>query len=346
MMPWYIEKGPESDVVISSRIRLARNLSEYPFSLKQSSEDETKVLNRVKEAAMSAEGKKMCDFLFVDIPTLHPIEKQVLVEKHLISPDLAESSRKNGALISRDEHTSIMVNEEDHVRIQCLFSGMQLENAWKLCNSVDDLLEKKLNYAFDQRYGYLTCCPTNVGTGLRASVMVHLPALVMTGYIKSVLEACGKLGVAVRGLYGENSEMSGNMFQISNQVTLGATEKEIITGVKGIASQIIEQERTLRKELYKQNSYRIEDRVFRSYGLFSNARILSSEESNKLLSDVRLGIDMGIITDISSETLNEIMLLIQPANLQKLVGKPLDPDERDVKRAEVIRSRLGKAKLQ
>jgi protein arginine kinase len=223
---------------------------------------------------------------------------------------------------------------------------MQLDSAWELCSRMDNSLEKEIGYAFDGSYGYLTCCPTNVGTGLRASVMVHLPALVMTGYIRSILEACGKLGVAVRGLYGENSEVLGSMFQISNQVTLGATEEEIIFGIKNVAAQIIEQERTLRSELYKQNSFRFEDRVFRSYGLFSNARILSSEESLKLLSDVRLGIDMGIIRNISIETLNEIMLLIQPANLQKLVGKPLNPDERDIKRAELVRSKLGEAREQ
>jgi protein arginine kinase len=222
-----------------------------------------------------------------------------------------------------------------------MFPGMQMDTAWKLCNNIDTLLEERIDFAFSKEYGYLTCCPTNIGTGLRASVMMHLPALVMTGYIRSILEACGKLGVAVRGIYGENSEASGNMFQISNQVTLGQAEEEIITNITNIAFQIIEQERMLRNELYKQNSYRFEDKVCRSYGIFCNSRIMSSEESLKLLSDVRLGIDMGIIKDISIETLNEVMLLTQPANLQKLAGKPLSPDERDISRAEVTRKKLN-----
>ena len=235
-----------------------------------------------------------------------------------------------------------MINEEDHIRIQCLSSGMQLENSWKLGNKIDSILEEKIDFAFSEKYGYLTCCPTNIGTGIRASAMLHLPALIMTGYIKRILEACSKLGIAVRGIYGENSEASGNMFQISNQTTLGQSEEEIINNIKNITSQIIEQERMLRTELYKQNPLRFEDKVCRSLGVFSNARIMSSEESLKLLSDVRLGVDMGIIKNISIEDLNGIMLLIQPGNLQKQAGKPLDPNERDFKRAEFVRERLNK----
>lgn len=223
-----------------------------------------------------------------------------------------------------------------------MFSGMQLDNAWKLCDKVDTLFEEKLEFAFSKNYGYLTSCPTNLGTGMRASVMLHLPALVMTGYIGGILEACGKLGMAVRGLYGENSEASGNMFQISNQITLGLSEEEIISSITNAASQIIEQERNLRNEIYKQDTYRLEDRVYRSFGIFSNARIISTEECLKLLSDVRLGVVMGIIKNVDISLLNEIMLLIQPATLQKIEGKPLSPEERDIKRAEIIRDKLGR----
>ncbi|RCX09981.1 protein arginine kinase [Anaerobacterium chartisolvens] len=337
---WYIDKGPESDVVISSRVRLARNFRKYPFPSKLDKEQGGRVLEEVKDAVFNSNSTLAGDVTFIDIKALNPIEKQSLVEKHLISPELAENGRESGLLISRDEKISIMINEEDHLRIQCMFSGMQISDAWKLCNNIDLLLESKIDFAFSRQYGYLTCCPTNIGTGIRASVMLHLPGLVMTGYIKGILEACGKLGVAVRGIYGENSYASGNMFQISNQVTLGQKEDEIVTGVTNIASQIIEQERMLRAELHRQNPYRFEDKIYRSFAVFSSARIISYEESLKLISDVRLGLDMGIIKGISIETLNEIMLLIQPASLQKTAGSVLGPDERDIKRAEIIRNKL------
>lgn len=343
MADWYIEKGPESDVVVSSRVRLARNFKEYPFPLKMNVNQQGEVLNRVREAVIGERTEISDKMLFVDMQTLTPIDRQALVEKHLISPNLAISEGHVGALISKDSKISIMVNEEDHLRIQCLFPGMQLKGAWELCNKIDTILESKIEYAFNSRLGYLTCCPTNLGTGIRGSAMLHLPALVMTGYIKGMLEICGKLGMTVRGIYGENTEASGNLFQISNQVTLGQTEEEIINNINNIVSQIMDQERTLRSEIYKQDRIRFEDKIFRSLGVFSNARIISSEESFKLISDVRLGIDMGIINNIEIETLNELTLLIQSANLQKMAGTPMASEERDVMRAELIRKKLNKA---
>ncbi|MCX7710796.1 MAG: protein arginine kinase [Clostridia bacterium] len=340
MGAWYIESGPEADVVISSRVRLARNFSNYPFPFRMTKEQEKKVLAEATDAVLNGNSAISKDFVFVDIQTLNPIERQIMVEKHLVSPQLAEGQRTSGALVSRDEKISIMVNEEDHLRIQCLFPGFQIEKAWDLCNKLDTLLEERIDMAFDSHFGYLTCCPTNIGTGIRASAMLHLPALMMTGYIRSILEACSKMGVAVRGLYGENTEASGNMFQISNQVTLGQDEEEIIAGITNITSQIIEQERMLRNELYKQNPFRFEDKVQRSLGALKHSRIMSSEEAMKLLSDVRLGVDMGIIKNINGETLNEIILVSQSASLQKSVGKQLTPDERDIKRAELIRNKL------
>lgn len=340
MTGWYFEKGPESDVVLSSRIRLARNFKQYPFPSRMNKEDRAKVLEEVKNAIFSNNGTMAKKFLFVDIHEMTPFDRLVLMEKHLISPDFVSGQEDSGVIISKDEKVSIMINEEDHIRIQCLSAGMQLESAWKMGNKVDSILEEKIDFAFNDKYGYLTCCPTNIGTGIRASAMLHLPALIMTGYIKGILEACGKLGIAVRGIYGENTEASGNMFQISNQITLGQSEEEIINNIKNITFQIIEQERMLRDELYKQNPHRFEDKVCRSLGVFSNARIMSSEESLKLLSDVRLGVDMGIIKNINIEDLNNIMLIIQPGNLQKKAGKPLDPNERDIKRAEFIREKL------
>ncbi|HHV28022.1 protein arginine kinase [Acetivibrio mesophilus] len=340
MNEWYMQEGPESDVVMSTRVRIARNFNGIPFPSKMKKEDGQLIIKRVKEAVFGRSSAIGENFKFINIQELSPIKRQVLVEKHLISPNLAESRIESGAIISGEENISIMINEEDHLRIQCLSAGLQLNDTWNLCNKIDNLLEESIDYAFDEKFGYLTCCPTNLGTGIRTSVMLHLPALTMTGYIKGILEICSKLGIAVRGLYGENSEAAGNMYQVSNQVTLGLTEEEIISNINNIAKQIIDQERTIRKQLYTQNSFRFEDRIFRSLGLLSNARIITSEEGLKLLSDVRLGVDMGIITDIDIKKLNEILLLVQPASLQESVGGPLNPEERDIKRAETIRSKL------
>jgi len=337
---WYIEKGPESDVVMSSRVRLARNFRDYPFPIKMKREDGEKIIQRVKDAVFNSD-TAIKDYEFKDMHEMNPIDKQVLVEKHLISPDFLGARIASAAIISKDEKVSIMINEEDHLRIQCLSPGLQLDKAWELCDKIDSSLEESIDYSFSEKLGYLTCCPTNIGTGIRASAMLHLPAIVMTGYIRGVLEICGKLGIAVRGIYGENSEALGNMFQISNQITLGQSEEEIINNITNIGNQIINQERTLRSEMYKQNSFRFEDKIYRSLGILSNARIISSEESFKLISDVRLGVDMGIINNIDVTKLNEILLKIQPANLQMDFEKTLSSDERDIKRAEMIREKLS-----
>ncbi|NSW92391.1 MAG: protein arginine kinase [Firmicutes bacterium] len=334
---------PDHDVIVSSRVRLARNFSQYPFPSKMNSKQAEEIIGNVKDAILNYYDAEIGNLLFVDIGSLGNIDKQMLVEKHLISPDLAASTKRSAAIISKNENISIMINEEDHLRIQVLFPGMQIDNAWKLCDKIDDILDKKIEFAYSNVYGYLTCCPTNLGTGIRASVMLHLPALVMTGYIRNILEACGKLNIAVRGMYGEHSEAIGNMFQMSNQITLGQTEEEIISSIKNIATQIVEQEKALRNELYRQNTIKFEDKIYRSFGILANARTISTEESLRLISDVRLGIDLGIIKDINTDTLNEIMLSIQPACLQKLLGRPLDSNERDIRRAELIRMKLKKS---
>jgi protein arginine kinase len=332
---------PEADVAISSRIRLARNLDAYPFTSRLTSAQGIEILGKVKDAVYNSNSEDLESLSYLEIKTLNPMDKQLLVEKHLISPDFAEGDANRAVIVSKDEKISIMVNEEDHLRLQCIFPGMQLETAWQLCSRLDTQLEGKLDFAFDKSSGYLTCCPTNTGTGIRASVMLHLPALAMTGYIKGILETCSKLGVAVRGMYGENSDAAGNMFQISNQVTLGQTEEEIIAGIVNITTQISEQERILRAELYRQSPMRFEDRVFRSLGILKNARIISTEESLKLLSDVRLGIIMGLMTGLELEELNEMMIAVQPAYLQKLSGGQLQPDERDSGRAGLLRRKLA-----
>ena len=342
-MPEDINKNKTiSDVAISCRVRLARNLSNTPFPARMNKPDSAKVAQLVKDAVKSSSDEVLKNLMYVDMQQLNPVDRQLLLEKHLISLEfIAEEQKEKAAFISKDEKVSIMVNEEDHLRLQCIYPGMQLEEAWALCSSLDAQLDEKLDFAFDKEFGYLTCCPTNIGTGIRASIMLHLPALAMTGYINNVLEACSKLGVAVRGIYGEKSEASGNMFQISNQVTLGQNEKEIIASVNNIARQIIDQERAIRTKLYRQNPAKLEDRVFRSLGIFLNARILNTEECFKLLSDVRLGIDMGIIKNIDIDVINELMLLLQPAHLQKIAGRVLGTEERDIARADFVRKRLG-----
>jgi len=335
-----VQPFPESDVAISSRVRLARNLVSYPFSARMTRKQSAEILEKVRDALFSSKDAENMGLSYVDMQSLAPLDRQLLAERHLISPEFVESDNNRAVILSKDEKISIMINEEDHLRIQCIFPGMQIREAWELCNKLDTILENKLDFAFDKSIGYLTCCPTNIGTGMRASVMLHLPALSMTGYIKEILETCSKIGVAVRGAYGENSEASGNMFQISNQVTLGQTEEEIISGISNIISQISEQERILRTELFRQNPVRFEDRIFRSLGILRNARIISTDESLKLLSDVRMGVAMGLVKGIDPDKTDKLMQMIQPAYLQKLSGKELRPDARDQGRAELIRTQL------
>lgn len=336
-----IDKGPELDVAVSSRVRFARNFADIPFSAKMTSKHQTELIKRVQDiiSGYTNHGKLM----YADMSTMHSVDRVSLMERHLISPELAESKGNSGAFINENENVSIMVNEEDHIRIQAIFPGIMLEKAYRVCDEIDSTIAEKADYAFDNKYGYLTSCPTNIGSGMRASVMLHLPALVMTGFMKSILESCTKLGVAVRGIYGENSEAVGDMFQVSNQITLGRKDEETIAAIDAICKQIIDREKALRLQLYRQSVYKFEDRIFRSYGLLGSARLISTQECFKLLSDVRLGVSMGIIKDIGILTLNEILVLSQTATLQKIAGKQLNQEERDIKRAELIRMKLQKA---
>lgn len=342
MNKWYIDKGPDSDVVLSSRVRLARNFRSFPFPHKSALEHQKMIIEETQKAIFSGNDSMADIFRYVDFSNLDAVEKAVLVEKHIVSKELVESSRYSGLILSRDEQISIMINEEDHLRIQCLAPGMQLTKAWEVCDNLDNLLSETIDFAWDENLGYLTSCPTNIGTAIRVSVMMHLPALTMTGYIKPVLEALGKLGMAVRGLYGENTEASGNVYQFSNQVTLGKSEEDIILSLHSIARQIIEQERALRQELLKQNRYKLEDRIFRSFGILKNARIMDTGETLKRLSDLRLGVDMGIIQDIDITDINQMMLLVQPGGLQKTKGRILGSEERDTCRAELVREMMNK----
>ena len=308
MNKWYVDAGPDSDVVISSRVRLARNFDAYPFPQRSLPEHQHKVIEETCDALFSGNPKLKDNFSLVRLKDISLTDRQVLVEKHLISKELAESNLETAALISGDEQVSIMFNEEDHLRLQCLASGMQMEKAFDICNYLDNLIADKVDYAFNDTLGYLTSCPTNVGTAIRVSVMLHLPALTMTGYIRTILESCGKLGLAVRGLYGENTEAYGDMYQLSNQVTLGKSENDIVMSIKNISYQIIEQERLLRTELLNKNRNKIEDRIMRSYGVLRFARNLSSDEALQKLSDLRLGINMGLIGELSETDVSEMVI--------------------------------------
>jgi protein arginine kinase len=337
---WMSEEGPESDIVLSSRIRLARNIDQFQYSFLNSSEEALKVIetvkSRIKKGSFANTGNM--DLLMMD--ELQPIQKRILVEKHLISPHLAENANHGACLLSENEEISIMINEEDHIRIQCLYPGLQLLEALNTAFQIDDWLEEEINYAFDEKVGYLTSCPTNVGTGLRASVMLHLPGLVMTQQLNRIIPAINQLGLVVRGIYGEGSEALGNIFQISNQITLGKSEQDIVEDLKSVVGQIVSQERSVRDTLVKTSNIQLEDRVYRSFGVLTNSRIIETKEAAKCLSDVRLGIDIGYINDIPRNILNELMILTQPGFLQQYAGGPLRPNERDIRRASLIRERL------
>lgn len=336
---WLKDTGPHSDIVISSRIRLARNLDKTPFPHWAKKEESERVLVMAKNAFERVEELK--DSLFLNLEEFDSIDKQFLVERHLMSNEHAIRSNQKGLLVNPEENIAIMVNEEDHLRLQVLESGFDLDVAWQAINTIDDRLSGLLPFAFKKDWGYLTACPTNTGTGMRGSVMLHLPALVMTRQINRVLEAIAKLSFTTRGLYGEGTQASGNFFQISNQVALGQREEEIIGNIKGVIRQIIEQEQKAREALLAEHRELVEDRVWRSYGTLKNAHIISSNETVELLSMLRLGNDLNLVKGIERGLINELFILTQPAHLQKLENKKLSANERDIKRAQIIRDKLG-----
>ncbi|MBC8473909.1 MAG: protein arginine kinase [Candidatus Omnitrophica bacterium] len=337
---WLRCTGPDSDIVISSRIRLARNLAKYPFSHWASKKEQQEILQASKQAI--AASKKIKNSLCLDIGKLEAIDKQFLVERHLMSKEHTIDAEHKGLCVVDGEIVSIMINEEDHLRIQVMKSGFDLRNAWYIINDIDNGLGNLLHYAYSVDFGYLTACPTNTGTGMRASVMVHLPALVITKQIGKVLQAITKLSLTARGLYGEGTEASGNFFQISNQVSLGHKEEDIIDNIERIIKQIIDHEHSAREALHSQNRSALQDRIWRAYGTLKSAHIITSSETIDLLSLVRLGVDLKLIKELDQALINELFIIMQPAHLQKLERKKLDPNERDVKRAQIIREKIGK----
>jgi protein arginine kinase len=340
MKGWMQGNGPHSNIILSSRIRLARNIADIPFPSGLDIERAEKVVRMVKDSIFKSESTlKFKDYIMQELP---PTERQFLVERHLISPGLSKNSVKGAALISSDGVVSIMINEEDHIRIQTILPGLQIKKSWEMASEIDDLLEQDLEYAYNENWGYLTSCPTNVGTGIRASVMVHLPALNITGNMNKILQAVAHIGFTIRGLYGEGTEIVGNIFQISNQITLGRAEEEIIESLTAVTGQIIDKEKEARKVLLESNRVQIEDKIWRSRGIMKSARMMNSQECMKLLSDIRLGVDMGIIEDIPIQLLNEIMIETQAASVQKKSKRELSSLERDIIRADIIRGKLDK----
>lgn len=333
MANWYLQNGKESDVVVSSRVRLCRNLNDFNFLNRCSKEKQEEILEKIKEIVPSlGYGLK-----FLKLDDLDEITILSLVEKHLISPEFAVKNKNAKAIIINDEENiCIMLNEDDHIKMQVFSAGQELENIMNLVVELDEKLGEMVEYAYNKNFGYLTASPVDIGTGMKASVIVHLPALTLTGNLSKVLRVVNNLGMSIKGVYGEGSQNYGDLYQISNNQTIGITEKEIIANVKNITEKIIEQERTARKYLCK-NEIELRDMVYRAFGVLTYASKLGTEECRKLLSEVKMGVDLGILNEIDDGKVRKLELYTKPGNLQKYVGKALDGYERELKRAEIIK---------
>ena len=340
MLKWYEQIVPDSDVVISSRVRLARNLETFQFSSKITDDQANTLVDEVKGITASLSEKENRKFYSCNISTLSDIDKTAMVERHIVSPLLAVKEQVTGLILSEDETISIMINEEDHVRIQAIVGGMDLERAYREADRVDDIACEQLHFAYDEKYGYLTACPTNAGTGMRASCMVFLPALSSARMIQKLIEEVGKYGVTIRGIYGEGSKSLGSIYQISNQKTLGNSESEIIENLKRIVSQVVKQERKRREYMLSVSTDEIEDQVFRSYGILKYARQISSDDAMDLLSQLKFGKDCGLVKFDREFNVHKLMMGVQPGSLQWTLGKNVCSLTRDQLRAEYIRKEL------
>jgi len=336
---WLRGDGPDSDIVISSRVRLARNLAGFAFVSRASADARHHIVQTIRQSLTSdALGRPM---QFLNVETLCALDAQLLVERQLISRELAMNDGPRGVMVSEGECCGVMINEEDHLRIQVLHSGLALNECWKEASAVDDQIESQAAFAFHPQFGYLTACPTNVGTGIRISVMLHLPALRMTREIQKVHQAAQKISLAVRGLHGEGSQAMGDFYQISNQITLGRSEEELIDNVMEVVQNIVEWERRIRTMALKDNKSALHDQVARAHGVLTNARSISSEETMHLLSMLRLGVRLGLMDAPEVPTINELFVQTQPAHLQKLHGESLDSSERNLARATWLREKLA-----
>ena len=332
MINW-LEYNKNDDIVLSTRIRLARNLSNYPFPHKLNEELAKKV---VKDIVSSISD----DFELKNMWQIERREKIQLLERNLISSNLIDNSKKSSLLVDKNEIVSMMINEEDHVRIQCIVGGFNLNEAFEKANDIDDEIGRNLKFAFDEQLGYLTACPTNLGTGLRASVMLHIPALCMNNEIQGIITSLQKIGMTIRGWHGEGSKAPGNIFQISNQLTLGFNEEEILDNFKGVVNEIIKKELNIREKMRSNLKWELDDKVFRALGILKNAILMTKNESIKLLSDVRFGLEMGTINGIQKKTLNKLLIEIQPGTLEKIYNSTFNSRERDFHRARLIKERL------
>lgn len=333
-------KSKDDGIVLTSRVRLARNIDKMPFPHILNKEQADEVINEVSAAVLESNSAVAKNFKLMRLRDVKPIERQSMVEKHLISMDLANNYQRAGLLIDKDEDVSIMINEEDHIRLQVLYPGFRIREAYDYASKLDDLIEEKITYAYNSELGYLTSCPTNVGTGIRASVMLHLPALSATRNINNILNTVTQLGMTIRGLYGEGSNVMGNIYQISNQVTLGLSEEEIINNLIAVTQKIVDQEMKARSIMLEKQRGEFEDSIYRALGILKYARVMTSSECLNLLSRVRMGIEMGILKDVDMDIVNKLIVDSQPATLQLKEGKELGTDERDLIRARVVRESL------
>ena len=343
---WSSAKGPESEIVFSSRVRLARNIEGFSFPSRANAVQRKEVLDRIE--SVYSEIEKLKGSAFVKKEELSNIDSQFLLERHLISQELIAAGGNRGIIVSADERISIMINEEDHLRMQVIAAGFDLNNCWKTLNEIDNLLSKKVPFSFSSDLGYLTACPTNVGTGLRASCMLHLPALILTKRINKILELLARISFTTRGLFGEGTQALGNFFQISNQVSLGLSEQELIDNLIGVVNQVKTQEMDARDTLMKKLRPNLEDSIWRALGILRNSRLISSKEALGHLSILSLGLDLGIIKnsdvfakDDGKGLINSLFMMIQPAHLQKIESKSLKGAQRDYVRAEILRKKLG-----
>ncbi len=335
---WLKGLGPQSDIVMSSRIRLARNLADYPFIRRCTDLDRANIESTIH--GRLSKNKHFSTLTFINVAALNPVDRQFLVERQLISRELANAEGARSVAIDDLEQLSLMVNEEDHLRIQVMKSGLDLESAWEQINELDDEIESQVNYAFHPEFGYLTGCPTNVGTGMRVSVMVHLPALVITQQIEKVFRSLQRINLVVRGLYGEGTQAMGDFYQVSNQITLGKSEAELLNQVAEVVPVIIDYERKAREFLVNEKQNDLFDQVSRAYGTLRNAQQISSEETMFLLSRVRMGINLGLIGDLKIPQVNELFIRTQPAHLQKMRQTSLDTEKRNIERANYLHDRL------
>jgi len=331
-------KGPHDRIVMSSRVRLARNIKEAAFPGWAKKQERIRVLELIRPAVMTL--PEMKEAFSETMDTLSQLDKQILVERHLISREHAAKSAGSGLVLNRDETLCVMINEEDHLRMQALRPGLQLRQAWTAIDQADSALEKKLEFAFSPDLGYLTACPTNIGTGIRVSAMLHLPGLVLAEQINPIIQSVNKLGLAVRGLYGEGTEALGNVFQVSNQMTLGETEIAIVERLEKVLAQIIEHEENARGSLLEKKPKMVYNHIGRAYGILANAHSISSKETMNLLSLMRLGVDVGLFPGMDRSLVDELFILTQPAHLQKQHSEKLSAEERDLLRADMVRERL------